>query len=51
MNDTREVTQNRQKDVDQEVTTASALEEDSEGREDDGKDNLADITSGERHDE
>lgn len=43
MDDTRDVTQNRQQDVDEEVGIATALKEDTERREDDGKDDLADI--------
>lgn len=49
MDDTREVTQDCEKDVDQEVCTAASLEEDTDGRQNDGKNNLADIASGERH--
>lgn len=44
-----ELTKNGQQDVDEEVSTAAALEEDTNGREDDGKKDLADIGSGERH--
>jgi len=36
-----------QEDVDQEVGAASALEEDAERREEDGKDDLADVAGGE----
>ena len=36
MDDTREVAQNREEDVDEEITAASALEEDTKRREDDG---------------
>lgn len=43
MDDSRNVTQDSQQDVDQEVSTASALEEDTKRREDDGKNDLADI--------
>ena len=39
----RDVAKNRQQDVDQEISTASALEEDTERRKDDGKNDLADI--------
>jgi len=49
MDDTGNVTQNRQTDVDKQVSTTSALQEDTERRKDNGKDNLADIRSGERH--
>lgn len=43
MNDTRNVSQDREKDVNEEVGIASALEEDTEGWEDDREDDLADI--------
>ncbi len=43
MDDAREVTQKGQEDIDQEVGTAATLEEDTERRENDGEDNLADI--------
>lgn len=39
----RNITKNCQQDVDQKVSTASALEEDTKRREDDGKNDLADI--------
>ncbi len=45
MDDTRNVTQYCQKDVDKEVGIASALEEDTEGREDDSEDDLADVAT------
>jgi hypothetical protein len=50
VDDTREVTQDGEQDVDEEITAASALEEDTDRREDDGKDDLADVAGGERHD-
>lgn len=43
MDDTGNVTQDGEEDVDAEVGTAAALEEDTDGREDDGKDDLADV--------
>ena len=43
------VTQNSQQDVDEEISIAAALEEDTERREEDGKEDLADIRCGERH--
>ena len=49
MDDTRDVTQDGQQDVDEEVTMASALQEDTDGRQEDGKDDLANIAGGERH--
>jgi hypothetical protein len=42
--------ENGQEDVDQEVGAAPALEENTQRREDDGKDHLADVAGGERHD-
>lgn len=38
-------TQNGQQDVDEQVSAASALEEDTHGREDDGEDDLANVTA------
>ena len=46
VNDTGQPTQDGQTDVDQQVTTTSALQEDTQRRQDDGKDDLADITVG-----
>jgi hypothetical protein len=43
------LTQDGEEDVDEEIGAATTLEEDTHGREDDGKDDLADIASGERH--
>lgn len=43
MNDTRNETQDCQQNVDQEVSTTSALKEDTKRWEDDGEDDLADI--------
>jgi hypothetical protein len=43
VDDTRNVTQDGEEDVDEEVGAAAALEEDTEWWEDDGKDDLADI--------
>lgn len=45
MNDSGNVTKNGQQNVDQEISTTSALQEDSQRGQNDGKDNLADITS------
>ena len=44
MNDTREVAQYRQTDVDQEVDVATAFEEDAKRGKEDGQDNFADVT-------
>jgi hypothetical protein len=44
VNDTRDPTQNGQTDVDEEVSTASSFKEDTQGREDDRKEDLADVT-------
>jgi len=49
VDDTGNVTQNGQEDVDEEIGIATALKEDTERREDDGKDDLADVAGGERH--
>lgn len=45
MDDTWNVTQYCQEDVDEEVGIATALEEDTKWREDDGENDFADITS------
>ncbi|RDW86807.1 uncharacterized protein DSM5745_03449 [Aspergillus mulundensis] len=44
VDDTRDPTQDRQTDVDEEVSTASALKKDSKRRQDEGKDELANVT-------
>lgn len=44
MDDTRNVTQDGQTDVDEHVGTTSALQEDTQRRQDDGEDDLADVT-------
>lgn len=44
MDDTGEPTQDGQTDVDQEVGTTSALQEDTQRRQDDGENDLADVT-------
>jgi len=49
VDDTGNVTQNGEEDVDEEVGTTATLEEDTHGREDDGKEDLADVASSERH--
>lgn len=49
MNDTRDPTQDGQTDVDEQISSTSSLEEDTEGREDDRKKDLADVRSSERH--
>jgi hypothetical protein len=49
MNDAGNVTEDGQQDVDQKITTTAALEEDTQRWEDDGKDDLADVTVRERH--
>lgn len=43
MDDTRDVSEDGQTDIDQEISTAASLEEDTDWREDDGKDDLADV--------
>jgi hypothetical protein len=43
VDDARNVTQDREQDVDEEIGIATSLKEDTERREDDGKDDLADV--------
>lgn len=43
MNDAGNVTKDGQQDVDEEVSTAAALEEDTKRRKDDGEDDLDDV--------
>lgn len=45
MDDTGNVTQDGQADVDEQVGTTSALQEDTHWREDDGEDDLADVAA------
>ena len=45
VNDTRDVAQDRQEDVDEEIGIATALEEDTKRWEDDGENDLADIAT------
>lgn len=49
MYDSGDITKNREEDVDAKIRAATALEEDSEGRENNRNDDLADIASGESH--
>lgn len=44
VDDTRDPSQDGQTDVDQEVSTTSALQEDTQRGQDDGEDDLADVT-------
>lgn len=44
MDDTRNVTQDGQANVNEQVGTTSPLQEDTQWREDEGKDDLADVT-------
>lgn len=44
MDDTRNPTQDGQADVDQEVRAASALQEDTQRGQDEGQDDLADVS-------
>lgn len=44
MDDTGDPTQDGQTDVDQEVSTTSALQEDTQRGQDDGEEDLADVT-------
>ena len=43
VDDTRDVTQNGQTDVDQQISTTAALQEDTQGGQQDGEDDLADV--------
>jgi hypothetical protein len=43
VDDTRDVTQNRQQNVDEEIGIATSFEEDTKRWENDGKDDLADV--------
>jgi len=49
VDDARDVTKNGQEDVDEEVSAATTLKEDTERWEEDGKNDLADVASGECH--
>jgi len=49
VDDSRNVTQDCQQDVDQKVSAATTLKEDTERWEEDGEDDLADVASSERH--
>jgi len=49
VDDTGNVTEDGEENVDEKISTTSTLEEDSERREDDGNDDLADVASGESH--
>ena len=44
MDETRQIEQNRQTDVDEEVGTTSPLEKNTKRREDDGEEDFANIT-------
>jgi hypothetical protein len=44
VDDTRDPSKNGQTDVDQEISTTSALQEDTQRRQDDGEDDLADVS-------
>ena len=45
MNDTRNVTKNRQQDVDEEIGIAATLQEDTKRWQDDGEDDLDDVAA------
>lgn len=49
VDDTRDETQDGQGDVDEQVDTAAALEEDTQRREEEGKDDFANVGSSEGH--
>ena len=50
VNQAREETKDSQGNIDEKVDAAATLEEYTNGRQDDGKDDLANVGSGERHD-
>jgi hypothetical protein len=49
VDDTRDPTQDRQTDVDEEISTTSSLKEDSKRGKNEGEDELANIRGSERH--
>jgi hypothetical protein len=49
VDDTRNVTEDGEQDVDEEIRVAAALEEDTDGREEESKNDLAEVRGGERH--
>lgn len=51
VDDSGDVTQDCEQDVDQEVGTAASLEDDTYGRQNDGNNDLGDIAGCERHGE
>jgi len=51
MDDSRDVSEDGQQDVDEEVGIASTFKEDTQWWDEDGEDDLDDIASGERHDD
>jgi len=49
MNDSGNITQDREEDINEKVGVTAALQEYSEGRDKDGKKDFADVRAGERH--
>jgi len=49
MNDTGDITQNRQEDVYQEISTTAALQEDPQGWDEDGEDDFANVRASDSH--
>jgi len=49
VDDSRNVTKDCQQNVDEEISTAPSLKEDTKRWENDGKNDLADVACGERH--
>jgi hypothetical protein len=49
VDDTGDITQDGEQDVDQEISSAAALQEDTQRWEDDGKNDFADVARGESH--
>jgi len=49
VDDSGDITKNCQEDVDQQIGAAATLEENTERRQDDGQNDLADVACGESH--
>lgn len=49
VDDTGQVTQDGEQNVDEQISTASSLQENTQRGQDDGEDDLADVASGEGH--
>lgn len=49
MDDARYITQNRQEDVYQEISTTAALQENPQGRDEDGQEDFANVRASQSH--